>query len=187
MSRRLALALLALVLLVGLAPAEAVQPATVQPSARAAGTTAYVPKIRHVFVINIENKDYDKTWGKDSPAPYLAKTLRRKGVLLNKFYGTAHNSLNNYIGQISGQGPSKQQQSDCQYFTDFVQTGTEDPQQAIGDGCVYPKAVKSLPNQLDSKGLRWKGYMQDMVRNCQHPEVNGQDHSQQATPKHHYA
>ena len=65
----------------------------------------YVPPIRHVFVINIENKGYDTTWGDDSPAPYLAKKLRAKGVLLSSYYGTAHNSLGNYLAQISGQGP----------------------------------------------------------------------------------
>ena len=28
----------------------------------AAGTTAYVPPVKHVFIINIENKGYDATW-----------------------------------------------------------------------------------------------------------------------------
>lgn len=30
----------------------------------------------HVFVINLENKGYSRTWGTDSPAPYLSRTLR---------------------------------------------------------------------------------------------------------------
>ena len=33
---------------------------------------AYVPPIKHVFVINIENKGYDETWGPTSAAPYLS-------------------------------------------------------------------------------------------------------------------
>ena len=49
-----------------------------------------------------------------SPAPYLARTLRAQGVLLTRYYGTAHNSLPNYIAQISGQGPNAQTQADCQ-------------------------------------------------------------------------
>ena len=53
----------------------------------ASGVTAppiagYVPPIKHVFVINIENKGYDSTFGPTSAAPYLAKTLRAQGVLL---------------------------------------------------------------------------------------------------------
>ncbi len=45
--------------------------------------STYVPPVKHVFVINIENKGYDDDLGPDSAAPYLAHTLRRKGVLLN--------------------------------------------------------------------------------------------------------
>src|SRR5512133_2969733 len=54
---------------------------------------ATLPAVGHVFVINIENKGFRTTWGKGSAAPYLAKTLRSKGVLLKQYYGTAHHSL----------------------------------------------------------------------------------------------
>ena len=106
---------------------------------------AYVPPVRHVFVINIENKGYDATWGEQSKAPYLARTLRAKGVLLNKYYGTAHNSQPNYIAQISGQGPNPLMQADCQTFSDFVRTSTVEPDQAVGTGCVFPADVPTLP------------------------------------------
>jgi hypothetical protein len=52
--------------------------------------------------------------------------------------------------------------------------------QAIGSGCVYPKAVPSLPDQLDAKGLSWKGYMQDMGKPCRHPAIGAQDPTQSA-------
>ena len=39
---------------------------------------SYVPPVKHVFVINFENKGYDETWGDASKAPYLADTLRRQ-------------------------------------------------------------------------------------------------------------
>ena len=51
--------------------------------------------------------------GRDSAAPYLARTLRAKGVLLTHYYGTAHHSLGNYLAQISGQGPDYATQHDC--------------------------------------------------------------------------
>ncbi len=151
------------------------------------GVRAYVPKVRHVFVINIENKGYDRTWGADSAAPYLATTLRRKGVLLNNYYGTAHNSQPNYIAQISGQGPNPDMQGDCQMYSTFQRTGTQDPQQATGTGCVFPRSVDSLPRQMTRKGLRWRGYMDDMRRPCQHPAPDTQDGTQHATKKHNYA
>ncbi len=145
-------------------------------------TAAYLSAIMHVFVINIENKGYDKTWGPTSAAPYLAKTLRSRGVLLNTYYATAHNSQPNYIAQLSGQGPNPQMQADCQVYSSFVGTGTGTaaPGQAVGDGCVFPASVPSLPTQLDGKGLSWKGYLQDMATACRHPVINTADTNQKA-------
>lgn len=147
----------------------------------------YVPPIKHVFVINIENEDESNTWGLNSKAPYLAHTLRRKGVLLRNYYGTAHNSQPNYIAQISGQAPNPQMQGDCQVFSAFVGSGTQAPQQAVGDGCVFPKSVRSLPIQLDNAGYSWRGYMQDIHTPCRHPQLNSQDGTQSAKKGDQYA
>jgi hypothetical protein len=153
----------------------------------AAPVAGYVPPIKHVFVINIENKGYDTTWGPTSAAPYLAKTLRGMGVLLNTYYGTAHNSEPNYIAQLSGQGPNPQMQADCQIYSSFVGAGTAAPGQAIGTGCVFPSSVASLPSQLDAKKLSWKGYLEDMGTPCRHPTLNTVDQTQQAKVGDQYA
>jgi phosphatidylinositol-3-phosphatase len=150
-------------------------------------TSAYVPPAKHVFVINIENKGYDETWGPGSAAPYLATTLRSKGVLLNTYYGTAHNSQPNYVAQISGQGPNPQMQGDCQDYSPFVGTGTGQAGQAVGDGCVFPASVASLPTQLDARGLTWKGYMEDMATPCRHPALGAVDDTQKAEVGDQYA
>jgi phosphatidylinositol-3-phosphatase len=157
------------------------------PGAAPAAAPSYLPPARHVFVINLENKGYDETWGPDSPAPYLSRTLRARGVLLNKYYGTAHESLPNYIAQISGQGPNPQTQSDCQVYSQFVATGTVAPGQAVGQGCVYPSNVRTVADQLLSHGLSWKGYMEDMGTPCRHPALNTRDDTQQAEPGDQYA
>ena len=149
--------------------------------------SAYVPPIKHVFVINIENKGYDKTWGPTSKAPYLAKTLRSKGVLLNTYYGTAHNSQPNYVAQISGQGPNPEMQADCQYFTNFTKLGTESPGQLRGNGCVFPVGTPNLASQLHGKALRWTGYMDDMHTACRHPAIGAKDDTQQAEKGDQYA
>lgn len=148
---------------------------------------AYVPAIKHVFVINIENKGYDATWGPTSLAPYLARTLRDQGVLLNSYYSTAHNSQPNYIAQISGQGPNPQMQGDCQMYSQFSQAGTVAPGQAVGTGCVFPASVPSLPTQLSAAGLSWKGYMEDMGSPCRHPALNARDNTQTARVGDQYA
>ena len=95
------------------------------------------PPIKHVFVINLENKSFDETWGADSPAPYLSQTLKSQGAFLDQYYAVAHVSLGNYIAQISGQGPSKATQGDCiASYSEFVATGTGTDGQVLGDGCI---------------------------------------------------
>ena len=155
-------------------------------SAKPAASTQ-PPPVRHVFVVNLENKGYDETFGPGSPAPYLSKTLRAKGQLLTQYYGTAHNSLPNYVAQISGQGPNPQTQGDCQVYSDFVQAGTVAPGQAVGDGCVYPAGVKTIADQLEAKGLTWRGYMEDMGTPCRHPAANTADDTQKAKAGDQYA
>jgi phosphatidylinositol-3-phosphatase len=147
----------------------------------------YVPPIKHVFVINIENKGYDATWGTSSAAPYLAKTLRRKGVLLYNYYATAHNSEPNYIAQLSGQAPNPQMQGDCQIYSTFRRVGTTAPQQAVGQGCVFPTSVPNFASQLTHGGYSWRGYMQDMGTACRHPQLDTQDDTQQARKGDQYA
>ncbi|HLY33137.1 MAG TPA: alkaline phosphatase family protein, partial [Jatrophihabitantaceae bacterium] len=150
-------------------------------------TSAYVPPVKHVFVINIENKGYDTTWGPASAAPYLAQTLRAKGVLLDSYYGTAHNSQPNYVAQISGQGPNPQMQGDCQIYSQFVTVATVPPGQAVGTGCVFDASVPSLPTQMSVAGLTWRAYMEDMGTPCRHPVLDTADSTQTATVGDEYA
>jgi hypothetical protein len=162
-----------------LAPDRAVQAAAVRTA---------TPPVGHVFVINIENKGFNTTWGPHSVAPYLAKTLRAKGVLLTQYYGTAHHSLGNYIAQISGQGPSYDTQHDCARYRAFHIDGPSvAPQQVKGIGCVYPARVRTLPRQLTTAGHSWKGYMEDMAKPCQHPTLGTHDQWQTATRREQYA
>jgi phospholipase C len=155
--------------------------------ANSQATTAVTPPVGHVFVINLENKGYDQTWGPTSAAPYLSQTLRAQGVLLSQYYGIGHNSLDNYLAQISGQGPNAETQADCQTYDEFVQTGTAPQGQAIGQGCVYPSSVPTLPGQLTAAGRSWKGYMEDMSTPCRHPQLGTQDTTQTAKVGDQYA
>jgi hypothetical protein len=139
-----------------------------------------------VFVVNLENKDYDETFGASSPASYLNGTLLPRAQLLDNYYGTAHNSLPNYVAQISGQGPNPQTQADCPVFTDFAQVATASDGQAVGTGCVYPAGVPTVADQLTAHHLTWKGYMEDIgnsptdPKTCRHPAINAPDETEQA-------
>jgi hypothetical protein len=149
---------------------------------------ADLPQVGHVFVVNIENKGFGTTWGAHSRAPYLAKTLRAKGILLKGYYATAHHSLPNYLAQISGQGPNSQTQGDCPVYTRFHESRpVTAPQQVVGNGCVYPKKVQTLAGQLDAAGLTWRGYMEDMAKPCQHSRLGSRERWASARAHEQYA
>jgi phosphatidylinositol-3-phosphatase len=158
------------------------------PSASAAPNAhSGIPPIHHVFVITLENKNFSATFGPGSDAPYLAETLRAKGALLTQYYGTGHNSLDNYIAMMGGQATTPQTSADCNTYADFQQTGTAPDGQAVGQGCVYPASVKTLANQMMDAGLSWKGYMGDMGNDparesstCGHPQLNALDLTEKA-------
>jgi hypothetical protein len=146
------------------------------------------PKIGHVFVITLENKGYAGTFGSPAADPYLASTLVKRGALLSQYYGTGHESNDNYVSMISGQAPNPQNQADCQVYNDFVGTGPVlTPGQAVGSGCVFPASVPTVANQLTAAHRTWKGYMQDMgnvpgreATVCGHPTINARDMTQTA-------
>jgi hypothetical protein len=146
-----------------------------------------LPPVGHVFVVNIENKDYEQTWGADPGAPYLAVKLRSKGVLLTDYYGTAHHSLGNYLAQISGQGVTEQIQKDCPVFQDWSGDTVDEDGQYVGSGCVFPASAQTLAGQLDGAGYSWRGYMEDMATPCRHPSVGGKDHDMKAEEDNQYA
>jgi hypothetical protein len=151
---------------------------------------ASLPKVNHVWIVVLENKDYEVTFGESSPAPFLSKTLAGRGQLLTQYYATGHLSLDNYITMVSGQPPNPVTQADCQFFQDFVGTMREDGV-AVGQGCVYPPEVLTIADQLEAKGLTWKGYMEDMAlgepKTCRHPAINARDDTQSATEEDQYA
>jgi hypothetical protein len=141
-----------------------------------------VGRIKHVFIIMLENKSFDDTFGPDSEAPYLANDLAQKGQLLRQYFGTAHVSLPNYIALISGQAPNRTTQGDCSRYTEFEATaGLDGDGQAVGNGCVYPSDVLTIADQLEEKGLTWGAYLEDMgnsatePKNCRHPTIGEVD------------
>ena len=165
-------------------------------SAHAAAGKDNGSPIRHVFVLMLENQNAAVTFGARPPAPYLAQTLPAQGALLPNYYGIGHASLDNYIALISGQAPNVRTQLDCPLFSEFTlqQPGLDAHGQLLGQGCVYPNIVKTLPDQLEAAGLTWKGYMEDMGRDpareratCGHPALGKQDLTLIATAADKYA
>ena len=76
-------------------------------------------KIKHVWLIILENKSYDATFTGLNNNTYLWQTLPSQGVLLKNYYGTGHFSLDNYISLVSGQATQPDTQADCPYYDTF--------------------------------------------------------------------
>jgi phosphatidylinositol-3-phosphatase len=158
---------------------------------------AHAPgRVRHVFLVMLENESFDVTFGPRSQAPYLAQTLTRQGVLLRRYYAIGHNSLGNYIALVSGQAPNADTQNDCWRYTEFelTQPRLNAQGQALGRGCVYPRLVRTLPDQLEAAHLSWRGYMEDMgkdpareSRTCARPALGSEGRLQLATRSDQYA
>jgi hypothetical protein len=150
--------------------------------------------VKHVFIIVLENKDASQTFAADSPAPYLARTLPSMGQLVPNYYGIGHESLDNYIAMVSGQPPNAFTQADSPAYVNMMPGTMGSDGVAMGQGSVYPTAVKTIADQLAAKGLTWKGYMEDMGNSapakpatCRHPAIGAPDSDQSAKASDQYA
>lgn len=148
-------------------------------------------RIKHVWLIILENKSYDATFTGLNRNTYLWRTLPAQGALLKNYYGTGHGSLDNYTTLVSGQATEPDLQADCPYYTTFgghvdqsgsparnpnygQMTSAKGPNAAVGqNGCVYPASVPTLFGQLDAAHVSWKGYAQDLGN----PNPSGSPHS----------
>jgi hypothetical protein len=152
------------------------------------------PKIRHVFVIVLENQGYAATFGNPSADPYLAQTLRAQGALVENYYATGHASNDNYISLVSGQPPNAQNQGDCPAFDNLTGAAMLSNGVEAGTGCVYPAEVPNIGTQLTAGNLTWKAYQEDMgnapnreAAACGHPAVGATDETQKAVSGDGYA
>ena len=147
-------------------------------------------RIKHVWLIILENKSYDATFTGLNRNTYLWRTLPAQGVLLKSYYGTGHGSLDNYTTLVSGQATEPDLQVDCPNYNVFAghvdrsrspgrnpnygqMTSAKGPNAAFGqNGCVYPASVPTLFTQLDAARETWKGYAQDLGN----PDASGPPH-----------
>jgi hypothetical protein len=143
-----------------------------------------LPEIKHAFLIVLGENSYESTYGTTAEAPYLSRVLPGKGELLPNYYGVTGGVLANEIAMLSGQGPTVETTANCPSYT-AISPGTvsETAEQVEGTGCVYGKEVKSLPTQLEEKGLTWRAYVEDMENGgsigqpfrCRKPTLGGPD------------
>ena len=100
-----------------------------------------VPALKHIFVIALENKEYEQVIGSDR-TPYINSLAKQHG-LATSFYGIRHPSLPNYLAMIGGD-------------TFGIESNCTD--------CFVD--APNLVDQLESAGKSWKGYMEGMPSPC---------------------
>jgi hypothetical protein len=106
----------------------------------ARASSAQVPTFRHVFIIVLENHEYDEVIGNPT-APYINQLARENGLATGAF-GVTHPSLPNYMALIGGET----------FFTsDCV-------------GCLTPAA--NIADRIEGAGRTWAAYMEDMPAPC---------------------
>jgi phospholipase C len=183
-SRRLARRpLAALVLLAALTALATLEAFGSRPAFAAGGGLEGVPRFSHVVLLVLENESFATTWGTGSVATYL-NSLRAQGVLADHYYGTGHQSLDNYIAMVSGQPVQPATAADCEALNLY--------------DCVQGQSLmaggRNLADQIEDAGLTWKGYMDAMPNPCFHasysPTAPPQDPYQgnsTAAPAYNYA
>jgi phospholipase C len=140
--------LLALAALLGLGA-----PAMAQTAADRA-----VPHYAHIFVIIEENKSYDQILDPKT-APNIARFAAEYGNA-TRFYGEVHPSEGNYVALVGGDTYGIH--DDDAYYCKAGSTDRQCPGAVIPGYADHTVRAPSLGDQLDQKGLSWKGYYEDL-------------------------
>jgi phosphatidylinositol-3-phosphatase len=152
-----------------------------------AGSASKLPPVKHVFVIMLSDQPYAAVFGPASPAPYLSRTLERRGALLVRYDAVAHEQLANEIALLSGQGPTAETAANCPSYADLAPATPAADEQLLGNGCVYPKRTQTLMGQLSAKHLTWRAYAEGIdeagqTAACAHPVLGQSDPTASQTP-----
>ena len=117
-----------------------------------------ISRYEHIFVIIEENKAYSQIIG--NPNAPIVNQLAKTYGLASQFYGEVHSSEGNYIAMLGG---STFGVHDDDAF--YCQTGSSDRFCSSSGEAGYVNhtiAARSLLDQLEQKGLTWKGYFEDI-------------------------
>jgi len=94
------------------------------------------PPLSHIYVIMMENTDYEDVIGNTTDAPYINGLANTYSFGAN-YYGVTHPSEPNYLSFLGG---------------DFYGLHADDS--------TFRSDAKNLVDQLESKGLTWADYQQ---------------------------
>ena len=130
-----------------------------QSAGAAASPSTAMPAYAHIFVIVAENKGYALIIGPHSAAPNLNGLAQRYG-LASQFFAEVHPSEGNYIAMLGGDTFGIH--DDDAFYCKPRMTDTWCPKSHQADYVDHTLRARSLMDQLDSRKLTWKGYMESL-------------------------
>ncbi|MDP9346551.1 MAG: alkaline phosphatase family protein, partial [Actinomycetota bacterium] len=143
---------------------QATEPA---PAKTPAAPAPAPPPVKHVWVVALTGHSLDEVAADPAVMPYLTGTLQPKGMTLHNWEAASAGSLANLVVLTSARKPTAEQTQGCPTYADT--------------NCVLPKAVDTLPGQLQAAGKTWRGYVEssdvgsDPPNGCRHPELGQPD------------
>jgi hypothetical protein len=118
-----------------------------------------MPRYAHIFVIVAENKGYEQIIGPATRAPNIHRLAQQYG-LATEFYAEAHPSEPNYIAMLGGD--TFDIHDDDAFYCKPGLRDTYCPGANKADYVDHTVTARSLVDQLQDKGLSWKGYMESL-------------------------
>jgi phosphatidylinositol-3-phosphatase len=115
-----------------------------------ATSTAKMPLYEHIFLIIEENKAYEQIIG-NPHAPVINQLARTYGLASN-YYGIVHPSEGNYVAILGGSTFGIH--DNAPFDADVNTPGSH--------GVNHTISSRSLIDQLEEKGLTWKGYFESI-------------------------
>lgn len=120
-------------------------------------------KVNHVWLIVLSGQGYESSFGNPQSQSYLTNELVGKGLLMQNYFAVAQSELANSIALVSGQGPTWQILDNCPKYTELQPGAVDLPSgQALGDGCVFPETVRTLPDAIAATGKSAYAYVEDI-------------------------
>jgi phosphatidylinositol-3-phosphatase len=120
-----------------------------------------VPRYEHIFLIIDENRSYGEIIGAHSIAPNINRLAEQYGQA-TQFYAEVHPSEANYIAMLGGDTFGIH--DDDAYYCKPKMSDTWCPKSMSAGYADHTIAAPSLVDELESRGLTWKGYMESIPK-----------------------
>lgn len=120
---------------------------------------ASIPRYAHIFVIIEENHNFDHVIGSNAAANF--NRLAKQYGLATNFYAESHPSAPDYIAILGGDtfGIRDDDAPYCKPGTTSLPVCDHAAEKDYVDHTI---AARSLADQLNARGLTWKGYFEDI-------------------------